>query len=260
MRYLMRFITATMTWAVLLVTLSVANQLIAGLGAGTSWGVAELAHQVPAWLGLLLPFAAFAGGLAVTMDVPAWRTGTYALPVLALAYLLTAFVAPFAEFRVDEAQGVEVAQDSRIGPDTPSAIRELRASARANPPPEFKFSTDDLSLLPPNWLTYLIHSKIVMALFAIFAGLLGQQVAFLTGGLSPPARRNARWALGLLTAILFFVAQFVGGEWIRSDPAHSGVVGSWICLIVPLVELGVLYRMAQRRGALLHALDASSVK
>ena len=57
-----------------------------------------------------------------------------------------------------------------------------------------------------------------MALFAILAGLLGQLVGFLTGSLSPPARRNARWALGLLTAILFFLAQAVGGEWVRVRP------------------------------------------
>lgn len=259
MRYLMRFIAATVTWTIILVTFTAANQLISGLGEGSSWEVIELGHQVPSWLGLLLPFAAFAGGLTVSAEMPAWRVGAYALPVVVLAYLLTAYVAPIARYEMGFDPGVQIAPDQSLGAATPPAMKELRTYIEANPPLEFSFSKDDLLLLPPNYVTYLIHSRLAMALFAILAGLLGQLVGFLTGSLSPPARRNARWALGLLTAILFFLAQAVGGEWVKSDPAHSAIIGSWICLIVPLAQLGVCYRMARRRRGRLHALDTSSV-
>jgi hypothetical protein len=259
MRYGLRFFIATLIWTVILVTFTVANQLIAGLAEGSPWEVANLFHQVPTWLGLILPYAAFAGGITASPEVPARQVAAYALPVAALAYLLMAYVAPIAKYEVERDMPAEAAPYNRFGPQTPSAIWELRSLVEADPPREYSYSTDDPLLRPPSWLTHLIHSKIVLALFAILSALLGQRVGVLTVGRSPPARRNIRWALGLLTATLFFLAQVVGGVWIKSDPAHSGVLGSWICLVVPSIELLVLYRLSLRRQSRLHALESPSV-
>ena len=93
---------------------------------------------------------------------------------------------------------------------------------------------------PPNWLTYLLHSVVVITCFTILAALLGHRGGTLTTGLSPPNRRNARWALGLASSIAFFLAEAAGGDWVRANPSNSGVVGAWVPLVVPLAVLGLL--------------------
>lgn len=260
MRYGYRFIMATLTWTLILVTFTAANQFITGLSEGSTWEVVDLFYQFPGWFGVLLPFAAFAGGLTASVEVPARQVAAYAIPVAALAYLLMAYVVPIAQHEVRRDQPAEVAPDIQIGPKTPSAQREFRNRNEANPPAEFSFSTDDPSSLPPRWITHLIQSKMVMALFALFAALIGQQVGVLTGGRSPPSRRNARWALGLLTAALFFVAQAALSEWLKADLTRSVLMGTWGCLIVPTIEYLGVYRLASRRQRRLHAFESQSVQ
>lgn len=260
MRYGYRFIVATLTWTLILVTFTAANQFITGLGEGSTWEVVDLFHQFPGWVGVLLPFAAFAGGLTASAEVTPPRVAGYALPVAALAYLLTAYVVPIVRYEVDRDQPTELALESRIGPEIPSAMRELKNRNEANPPPEFSFSTDEPYNRAPRWITHQIQGKMVMALFALFAALIGQQVGVLTGGHSPPTRRNARWALGLLTATLFFAAQAAGGNWLRADLTRSVSLGTWGCLIVPTMELLVVYRLALRRQRRLQAIESMSVQ
>jgi hypothetical protein len=135
----------------------------------------------------------------------------------------------------------------------------VRAQVEANPPSEFSYSVDRPFESSPGWLTYRIHSLAVFSLFAILAALLGRQAGFLTSGLSPPARRNARWAIGLFTAVAFFLAEAVGGEWVRLDPVHSGILGAWLPLALPLAELAILTRVAHQRQRRLHAFRPPSV-
>lgn len=139
-----------------------------------------------------------------------------------------------------------------MGAPTPSQLRARRGIVIATPPETYSFRRDRPFESPPNWLTYRIHSPVVIALFAILGALLGQLVAFLTSGLSPPARRNARWALGLFSALAFFIAEVAGGAWVRLDPGNSGLAGAWLPMLMPLAELALLAFLVRRRA--LHGL------
>jgi len=41
----------------------------------------------------------------------------------------------------------------------------------------------------------------------------------------------------------------IGDDWVRSDPGHSGALGAWIALAVPLLELGVLLALSRLPSA-----------
>ena len=135
-----------------------------------------------------------------------------------------------------------------FGPPTPGGLLAHRSAIEADPPETYNFRVDSPLSRPPNWLTYLFHSVIALAFYSVFAVLLGHRSGKLTTGLSPPDRRNARWALGLVGAIAFFVAEAAGGEWVRADPSNSGVLGAWFPMVVPVVELGVLVVLARVRN------------
>ena len=68
------------------------------------------------------------------------------------------------------------------------------AAVEADPPERYTFRIDRPLEQPPNWLTYLLHSVLAIAFYSVFAALLGHLSGKLTTGLSPPNRRNARWA------------------------------------------------------------------
>jgi len=254
-----RFFRATVLWAGALLTIAAAHRVGTYLLQGGSWRPGNLVWEVPTWLGLVLPFAAFAGGLSVFRAFSLRSAITYAVPIAVIAYLLMAYAAPVALYRVQNSRGVDVSAQNPFGPPTPSAWKALRTQVRADPPSEFSYDVDRPFEFPPGWVTYRIHSPVVFGLFAILAALLGLQAGFLTSGLSPPARRNARWAIGLLSAVAFFLAEAAGGEWVRSDPLHSGILGAWIPLVLPLAELAILGRFDRLRRRRLHASEPPSV-
>ena len=241
-----RFFQATGLWATALVVIAVVYQ-VATAAPGGGWQPTSLGNQTLAWFGILLPFAAFAGGLSISRASSLWSAGRYAVPVAVIAYVLVAYAAPIARYRIQSSRGVDVSSLYPFGPSTPPALKALRDQGEADPPPEFRLSADRPFELPPNWLTYLLNSAAAMSVFAILAALMGHLAGVLTSGLSPPARRNARWAIGLLSAGAFFLAEAGGGEWVRWDPAHSGILAAWIPLLLPLAELAVLARIARLR-------------
>ena len=212
--------------------------------------IGEIGFHLPGWLGMLLPAAAFAGGLAVSgvLSAPgvALRGG-----VLAVAtYALMAYASPTAEYHRRIYRVGDVAMEFPYGPFTPGALAMVREAVRVDPPPVYSFRSADPLETPPNWLTYLIHSALAVSGFALLAGLLGLKAGEVTSGLSPPVRSNARWGIGLLTAVAFFLAEAFGGDWVRADPGNSGMVGAWLGLAVPLAELAVLVVLARRRDTL----------
>lgn len=258
MRNVPRFFLATGTWAAALVMIAAAHQ-VATASPGGAWHYADLGYQALAWFGLVLPFAAFAGGLSISRDSSIWAAGKYAVPLAVLSYVLLAYGAPIARDRLQNPSGSDISTQAHPGPRTPSALKAWRAQVEANPPAEFDYSVDRPLARPPVWLTYRLHSVAAIAFFAILAALLGQLAGYLTTGLSPPARRNARWAIGLLSALAFYMAVMVGEDWVRSDPLHSGILGAWVPLLLPLTELAILGRLTHLRRRRLHASAPPSV-
>jgi hypothetical protein len=146
-----------------------------------------------------------------------------------------------------------------LGPRTPGTLLRIRAAVEADPPPSFGFRTDRPLELPPNWLTYLIHSVVALSLFSVLAAFLGYMAGFLTTGLSPPARRKARWALGLATGAAFFFALMAAGSWVRQSHENSGIAASYLPLLIPALALILLYYLARTRTRGEHGLSDPDV-
>ena len=255
----LKFNAAVTAWVGALVGLALSYRLMTGGPLGGSWSIWDVAYPLPGWTGMFLPFASFAGGLALHKFFSPRAVAIRAVPVVALSYCLLAYALPIAEYQARSAWDREVAIEFPFGPRTPAGLRAQRSAVQADPPANYSLSVDRPLEHPPNWLTYLIHSLVVIAGFAVLAALLGHLVGGLTSGLSPPARRNARWGLGLLSAVAFFLAQAAGGEWVRLDPSNSGITGAWLPLVVPVVELALLASLARRRRLRLHAPSSPGV-
>ncbi len=252
------FFLASARWLAGLASLWLCFQVLSAPPVSGGRSALELAWRIPGVLGLLLPFTAFAGGLTLSMVVEVSRRGILFGSLLALpAYGLLAYVRPIAVYKEAVSLGRDVAIERPMGPSTSGQLRARREAVLATPPATYSFRVSRPLESPPNWLTYQIHSPAVLALFAILGTLLGQFVGFLTSGLSPPARRNARWALGLISSLAFFIAEVAGGEWVRLDPGNSGLAGAWLPMLVPMVELALLVFLARRRA--LHARPGSHV-
>jgi len=242
------FATSTGATLAVLVGWNAAYQVSAGLLGGGAWRPGALLYQFPGWIGLFLPFAALAGGMAAHALVSPGRVLARAAMIVGVSYLLLAWGSPTAVYHENAAAGVDVASQYPFGPDTPGALRAQRAAVEADPPGGFSLRIDRPLEHPPNWLTYRIHSPVVMAGFAFLAALMGYRLGGLTTGLSPPRRRNARLGLGVAAGLAFFVAEAAGGEWVRADPMNSGVLGAWLPLLVPLAGLAVLEGLGRTRN------------
>jgi len=241
------FFGLTALWTGGLVALAMVNQAAGDILRTGSLHPAELLSQVPAWIGLVLPFAAFAGGLTAA-GLSTSSVVKRAVLLALLSYGLMAYASPRAQYRARASAGVDVAALHPFGPETPEGIRARRSAVEADPPEAFSFRTSRPLERPPNWLTYLLHSSIALAGFAVLSALLGQRARMLTRGLSPPWRRLAHWALGLASGVLFFGVVLGGGEWVRAHPSRSGVLGAWLPLLVPLVALALLEIQRRTRG------------
>lgn len=241
------FFGLTALWTGGLVALAMVNQVAWDILRTGSLHLAELLSQVPAWIGLVLPFVVFAGGLAAA-GLSTSSVAKRAVLLALLSYGLLAYASPMAQYRAWASAGVDVAALHPFGPETPGGIRARRSAVEADPPEVFSFRTSRPLERPPNWLTYLLHSSIALAGFAVLSALLGQRARMLTTGLSPPWRRLAHWALGLASGALFFGVVLGGGEWVRAHPSRSGMLGAWLPLLVPLVTLAVLEIQRRTRG------------
>ncbi|MBT8396750.1 MAG: hypothetical protein KJN92_07280 [Gemmatimonadetes bacterium] len=243
-----RFFPRVAVWTGLLVWLALAYLLFTGILNGRSWDGWEIAYLLPGWVGLFLPFAAFAGGVAAYSITSPPALVCRALLLVLISYGLLAYLSPLADHRARASEGADLVAEFPLGPLTPSTLVQVRDLSEADPPDRYSFRVGQPFERPPNWLTYLLHGPVVVALFALLAALLGQRAGFLTSGLSPPTRWNARWALGLATGIAFFLAGAAGGGWVRANPSRSGVLGAWLPLLLPLGELALLISLTRLRG------------
>lgn len=254
------FFRETAKWLAASVLLAALYQLLAGgFGPGAYGRLLHAVMVLASDIGFLLPFTVFAGGVAVSRRSSGRGLLVRAASLAVLSYLLMAYAVPLLEYRIVRARGLEVTRLFPFGPETPAAFLDLRSWVEANPPTRYSLSTDEPLSAQPNWTTFLLHSPVVIASFALFAALLGWISAALTSGLSPPARANARWALGLGSGLAFFLPMAAAGEWVRSDPANSALLGAWGPLLVPMAEIVLFLVIARSLGIPLHTRSTSSV-
>ena len=201
--------------------------------------------------GFVLPFAAFAGGIGLSRLWPRCRkAGVVAgLIVGVTVYTLSAFVLPLADHAA-MAGDPELIEPQAFGPDTPFGLLRTIRHVEANPLQEYRLSVHDPALTPPNWLRVRLHLPAVMAAFAFVNILLGLLAADLTSGFRRPARRNARFAIGLAGGAAFWATLYLACHPTRDWVNVSGVVAAWLPLAEPLTQAFLLAVLVRHREAL----------
>ena len=235
-------------WTIILLIVPACAQILGGSPLGEKWTLWEGVYLFTSWVGLFLPFAAFAGGIVGSARLSPLRLAASGLAVSFVSFLLLGFASPYSEYKTVEQAGLDTAMRFPTGPATIGGLRELRVEVLEYPAEEFRYSAEHPLDSPPNWIDFRIHTSFVFSLFAILAVFLGAITAGLTSGLSPPARRNVRWAIGLASGVLFFVVEALGGEWARADPLNSGLFAAWGPLLLPALEFGALYLLLLKRS------------
>ena len=235
-------------WTIILLIVPACAQSLGGSPLGEKWILWEGVYLFTSWVGFFLPFAAFAGGIVGSARLSPVRLAASGLAVSFVSFLLLGFVSPYSEYKSVEQAGLDTAMRFPTGPATIGGLRKLRVEVLEYPAEEFRYSAEHPLDSPPNWIDFRIHMSFVFSLFAILAVFLGAITAGLTSGLSPPARRNVRWAIGLASGVLFFVVEALGGEWARADPLNSGLFAAWGPLLLPALEFGALYLLLLKRS------------
>jgi len=237
---------AAALWALGLVVVIVVFHTIA-VAQPQPWSGQMWLAYVAGRLGIVLPFAAFAGGVAIWERNPAagrTRVAVLAGLVIGLAsYASSEVVSPLADYAALAGEP-DLAEIRPFGPRTPAGkLRQLRF-VEANPPEQYRMG--DMTRTPPNGIRLLLHLPLVAVAFSVLNSVLGLQAARLTTALRTPSRRNGRLAIGLAGGLAFFGAVFVAGQPGRDWVALSGAVAAWLPLAVPLLEAMVLEAMIYR--------------
>ena len=244
---LMIALKPVLVWTGALVCIVVAFRVVAW-SVPRPWSGWDWISFVAGGAGLLLPFAAFAGG--VGLHQVRERRGVIGvaagLIVGATTYLVLAFISPLADHAADAGQP-DLVESRRFGASTPIGLLRNIRYTEANPPMEYSLSVDHPTRNPPNWLWKLLHLDMALAAVAMLNIFLGCAAAELTHGLSPPARRNARLAIGLVGALAYFAVLDVAGSSERDWANVSGVLAAWGPMAVPIAEALLLATIIRRR-------------
>lgn len=196
--------------------------------------------------GLMLPFAAFAGGVAIRgRNAAAGSIGIAALAGLVIglaSYALSEVVRPLADYAA-LADEPDLADMRPFGPSTPAGKLRQLSFVEANPPEQYRVG--HVTRTPPNRVRLLLHIPLVLALFSVLNCVLGLCASRLTATLRAASRRNACLAIGLTGGLGFFAAAYAASHPNRDWVAVSGVAAAWLPLAIPLLEamvLGVIVR------------------
>ncbi len=206
-------------------------------------------------IGLAIPFALFAGGVALSRVLPRSRHLVRASVVAgiglsAFSYLFTAWIEPMVHYRYLVSSGPETAARVEFGPQTPSGVLRNLRFVEENPPHEHSLSVDAPNEHPPNVLRWILHRPAVLAVFGLINVFLGVFSAQLTTTLRRGSRRNARVAIGVLGGIAFFVCIGIASPiepFLRDGTLRPGVLSAWAPLALPLAEAWLLYYLIRRR-------------
>ena len=220
------------------------------------WSAWHWLSYVSGQAGLIIPFAAFAGGIALTRTQRprnrlAWVVGLLAAIT---AYTMSEFVSPLADYAAVAPHG-EVVESRPFGPRTPFGTLRQLSFVEANPPEEYTLG--DSARTPPNRVRLLLHMPLALSAFALLNTLLGLLTAGLTSTLPPPSRRNARFAIGLAGGLAYFTAIYFACHPDRDWLNVSGVLAAWLPLVVPLVQVVAFTGVIRHRDGLLGDLVPS---
>lgn len=208
-------------------------------------------------IGLILPFALFASGVALGhVRTHSRHFARKALAIgigfASLSYVLTAWVEPELHHAYLTTLEPTTAERTRFGPETPVGILRNLRFVEANPPEEYSTSVDAPHRQPPNVLRWALHGPVAWVVFGLNNLLLGMLAAQLTADLRRQSRRNARIAIGVLGGMAFFVCVGLASPiqpFLRDGTLRSGVLGAWIPLAFPLTEALLLcYLIRRKRG------------
>jgi hypothetical protein len=221
------------------------------------WTDVGLVEWLSRILAQVLPFGAFAAGLAASQfgrRAREARRSRFAIALgLGLAtYLLSAWAVPLLEYAVDVDRGADVEALHPFGPKTAVGLLRQREYVRLNPSEQFSFSVNEPFSIPPEWLGFLLHSSIAYSFFATLNAMAGYLVGLLTSSLPGRRRRLVRWASGLVGGIAFIAAVVIAAGWQRANPEMSGALMAWVPLLIPALECWLLYVFVRRSGLRLH--------
>ena len=223
------------------------------------WSAWHWLSHVSGVAGLIIPFAAFAGGIALTRTQRprnrlAWVVGLLAAIT---AYTMSEFVSPLADHAAVAPHG-EVVESRPFGPRTPLGTLRQLSFVEANPPEVYTLG--DSARTPPNRVRLLLHMPLALSAFALLNTLLGLLTAGLTSTLPPPSRRNARLAIGLASGLAYFTAIYFACHPDRDWLNVSGVLAAWLPLVVPLVQVVAFTGVIRHRDGLLGDLVPSRTR
>lgn len=206
-------------------------------------------------IGLAIPFAMFAGGVALSRVRPKSRRVVRAaivagMALSALSYSLTAWVQPMVHYRYLIGSESGTAARVEYGPQIPTRIlRDLR-NIEENPPYEYSLSVDAPNEHPPNVLRWILHRPAALAVFGLVNAFLGLLSAQSTTNLRRNARRNTRVGIGVVGGITLLVCVGIASPiepFLRDGTLRSGVLSAWAPLALPTTQALLMYYLIRRR-------------
>jgi hypothetical protein len=206
-------------------------------------------YAAVATVSVLLVLSTFAGGVGVSSSIQttgqALTLAASALAYGSVAYVALAYIAPLAEFA--QTPPAAVADRFPFGPETPSTLTTLCVFVTENPSESPVFGSTDVLNSSPSFFEKQIQTPRIMGVLAVVLSCLGLSVGILTEKLVHGVRHRVRWAVGLGFAFSVFATDELVLSSLRAHPAGSGVLISWLVLVVPIGFLVVLGPIAWRK-------------
>ena len=114
------FSIRTLAWTLVLISVPGGIQILGGLPLSDGRTAWEVAFLLTAWVGLFLPFAAFAGGLGAPQVFIPIRMGLSGLGICMVSLLLSGFAAPHLQYRADISREKSIMNYRRVIPAKPN--------------------------------------------------------------------------------------------------------------------------------------------
>ncbi len=204
----------------------------------------ELLRTVVGFVGMLgLPLAAIAGGArGATRGSRAGLVLVGLCVVGAVGYVVETRWATYLDHQArvasHRARGNET--NYPFGPLYPSATRAQLEAVRRSPHPDPFPSVSDHLRHPANFVVKRIHDPWMFATLTVVNGLIGFYLGLLTQGQRSARRAQILWGAGVASGLAVVVLGQRYTTWVVRDPSHSGVLGAWGPILVPLAALFVL--------------------